>query len=107
MPAAFSVVWQGNDFLAGGAAYGQGVRCAGGSLLRLYSRSAVAGGLTVPDLGAGDPTISARSAQLGDVIQPGQSRWYSVAYRDPTVLGGCPGDSTFNATQAGRVEWSL
>jgi hypothetical protein len=40
------------------------------------------------------------------VIQPGQSRWYLVYYRDPVVLGGCPASSTFNATQTGRVDWN-
>jgi hypothetical protein len=30
-----------------------------------------------------------------------------VYYRDPVVLGGCSAGSTFNATQTGRVTWSL
>jgi hypothetical protein len=30
-----------------------------------------------------------------------------VYYRDPIVLNGCPASSTFNATQTGRVDWSL
>lgn len=30
-----------------------------------------------------------------------------VFYRDPIVLGGCPVLRTFNATQSGRVAWSL
>jgi hypothetical protein len=41
------------------------------------------------------------------VIQPGESRWYIVSYRDPIVLGGCPAPGTFNATQTGRVDWSF
>jgi hypothetical protein len=41
------------------------------------------------------------------LIHGGQSRWYLVYYRDPTVLGGCPASSTFNATQTGAVSWSL
>ena len=87
--------------------YGQGVRCAGLPLERLFAKHAVAGSFTAPDFGAGDPSVSARSAAKGDVIQPGQSRWYLVYYRDPIVLGGCPASSTFNATQTGRVDWSL
>jgi hypothetical protein len=70
-------------------------------------KTAVAGSITAPDFGAGDPTVSARSAAKGDVIQAGQSRWYLVYYRDSTVLGGCPASSTFNATQTGQVSWSL
>jgi hypothetical protein len=27
--------------------------------------------------------------------------------RDSVVPGGCPASSTFNATQTGRVDWSL
>jgi len=103
-PAALSIVLQGNGFVYG-AVYGQGIRCIGGSLKRLYSKSAVAGSITAPDFGAGDPPVSVRSAAKGDVIQPGQPRWYIVYYRDPTVLGGCPATSTFNATQTGQVLW--
>jgi len=106
-PTAFSIVLQGNTLLANGVVYGQGVRCVGGALKRLFSKNAVAGGITAPDFGAGDPSISARSAAKGDVIMAGQSRWYLVYYRDPVVLGGCPAGSTFNATQTGQVTWGL
>jgi Tol biopolymer transport system component len=104
-PTATSLLLQGTSLVASGAIYGQGVRCVGGTLTRLFTKSAVAGSITAPDFGAGDPTISARSAAKGDVIQPGQSRWYLVYYRDPSVLGGCPASSTFNATQTGQVSW--
>jgi len=103
--AALSIVMQGNVFLANGVAYGQGVRCVGGATKRLFVKSAVAGSITAPDFGVGDATVSARSASKGDVIQPGQSRWYLVYYRDPIVLGGCSASSTFNATQTGQVTW--
>jgi hypothetical protein len=106
-PTALSIVMQGDAQLASGAVYGQGVRCAGGATKRLFVKSAVSGSITAPDVGAGDPTVSARSAAKGDVIQAGQSRWYVVYYRDPIVLGGCPASSTFNSTQTGRVDWSL
>jgi len=102
-PSALSIVLQGNAPVAAGAVYGQGVRCAGGSLKRLFVKIASVGSITAP--GAGDPSVSAQSAAKGDTIQAGQSRWYLVYYRDPTVLGGCPSTSTFNATQTGRVTW--
>jgi len=105
-PTALSIVLQGTVFLNTGTTYGQGVRCVGGSLKRLYAKNAVAGSITAPDFGAGDPSVSARSAAKGDTIQPGQLRWYLVYYRDNAVLGGCPASSTFNATQAGQVAWS-
>jgi Tol biopolymer transport system component len=106
-PAATSIVMQGDALVPTGLVFGQGVRCVGGTLERLYTQTAVSGSIRAPDLGAGDPTVSARSASLGDVIQAGQSRWYLVYYRDPIVPGGCPAASTFNATQTGQVFWSL
>jgi Tol biopolymer transport system component len=106
-PVALSIVLQGNALLSSGHVYGQGVRCAGGTLKRLFNKIASAGSITAPDFGAGDPTVSARSAARGDTILAGQSRWYLVYYRDPTVLGGCPASSTFNTTQTGHVAWSL
>jgi hypothetical protein len=104
-PTALSIVLQGTASLVTGAVFGQGVRCVAGTLKRLYAKTASAGSITAPEFGAGDPTVSARSASTGDVIQPGQSRWYAVYYRDPIVLGGCPAGSAFNATQTGEVEW--
>jgi len=71
----------------------------------LFQQTAVGGGISIPNFAAGDSTISARSASVGDVIQPGQSRWYLVYYRDRNVLGGCPSSSTFNTTQTGQVTW--
>ena len=110
-PAATSFVLQGASLTASGLVYGQGVRCVGGTLKKLFSRTASGGSITAPDFGAGDATVSGRSAASGDVILPGQSRWYLVFYRDPA---GCPrkqylGTAVrgFNATQTGQVTWSL
>jgi Tol biopolymer transport system component len=102
---ATSIVLQGTNSPPAGIVYGQGVRCVGGSLKRLFTKPASGGSITAPNFGAGDPTVSARSAAKGDVIQPGQIRWYLVYYRDPIVLGGCPAGSTLNATQTGEVLW--
>jgi Tol biopolymer transport system component len=105
-PTALSIVMQGNSVISNGVVYGQGVRCLGGTIIRrLFIKTATGGSITAPDFGAGDPTVSARSAAKGDLIQPGQSRYYLVYYRDPVVLGGCPASSTFNATQTGQVTW--
>jgi hypothetical protein len=73
-PTATSVVLQGTSVLAGGSPYGQGVRCVGGTLKRLYTKAAVAGSITAPNFGAGDPTVSARSAAKGDPISAGEIR---------------------------------
>jgi Tol biopolymer transport system component len=105
-PTTFGILLQGTVLVPNGLIYGQGVRCVAGSMKRLFTKNAVNGGITAPEFGAGDPTISAVSAAKGDVIQAGESRWYLVYYRDPIVLGGCPAGSTFNATQTGQVTWS-
>jgi hypothetical protein len=81
------------------------VLCARAPLKRMYTKQASAGSITAPNLAQGDPSVSTRSAALGDPIQAGTSRWYLVYYRDPLVLAGCPASSTFNATQTGRVTW--
>ena len=105
-PNALTVLAQGNLFLANGRVYGQGVRCPGGAIRRLYVRSAELGTVSMPLLADGEPAVCERSAQKGDVIQAGQSRWYFAFYRDPTVLGGCSPESTFNATQTGEIVWA-
>ncbi len=105
-PTATSVVLQGTTLVASGVLYGQGVRCLGGTLKRLFTKTASGGSITAPNFGAGDPTVSARSAAKGNPISAGQSRWYLVYYRDPIVLGSCPASSTFNCTQTGMVTWS-
>ena len=105
-PSTLSLVTQASAALPAGVAFGQGVRCASGLLLRLYTKTASGGGITAPDFAAGDPSVTARSAGSGDPILPGQSRWYFVYYRDPLVLGGCPASLGFNVTQTGRVDWT-
>ena len=75
-----------------------------GTLKRLYVKSASAGSATAP--APGDPSISTRSAALGDPITAGTTRFYMVYYRDPFVIGGCAATATFNATQAQSVLWN-
>jgi len=102
---ALSVLLQGTATVPAGTVYGQGRRCLGGVLDRMYTKNAAGGSIAVP--GPSEPTVSARSAALGSPISTGQSRFYLVFYRDPFVLGGCPLASGFNATQGGRVTWRL
>jgi len=104
-PSATSILLQGDLLLPSGTAFGQGVRCAGGVLKRLFVKTAANGSIHAPDLAAGDSTISGRSSALGVPLQPGHAYAYLVYYRDPQVLGGCPSTSTFNATQTGTVSW--
>jgi len=103
-PTATSIVLQGTS-ASSGVAFGQGVRCVGGSLKRLYTKTASSGSITAPQ--GTDLSVHARSSQLGDTIAPGTHRYYGVYYRDPNVLGGCPSTSTFNITQQLDVLWAM
>ena len=101
LAGSLSIFLQGDALVADGAVFGDGVRCAGGDLLRLYMQTASAGAVTAP--AAGDPTVTARSAALGDPIAAGEPRFYQVYYRDPDAAF-CPG-ATFNVGNALRVVW--
>ena len=104
-PTATSIFLQGDQDVPAGAVFGQGIRCVGGSLKRLFVKTASAGTVSAPQLG--DPSVSARSSILGDTIVAGTTRYYGVYYRDPIVLGGCSATSTFNITQSESVVWGL
>ncbi len=103
LPTSTTVLLQGTS-ASSGIAFGQGVLCIGGSLKRLYLRGAVAGSLSLPQ--AGDLSISARSAQLGDTLSAGSTRQYQAWYRDPVVLGGCAASATWNTSDAGTLAWN-
>jgi parallel beta-helix repeat protein len=98
------VFLQGTANVAAGAVFGDGVRCVGGSLKRLYIKVASGGIASAP--GAGDPSISARSALLGDVIPAGSQRFYQVYYRDSdAAFCPAPSGSTFNITSGLILNW--
>ena len=101
---ALSIFLQGNAALPQPAAFGDGLRCAGGILKRLYVKNASSGNTSAPD--AGDPSITQRSAALGDSIAPGSVRYYQVYYRDPNVAF-CPSPSgdSWNVTNAAAIQW--
>ena len=105
--SALSLLFQATTFVPGGQVYGQGVRCGGGTLRRLYAKTASGGSIRAPDFAADDPPVSVRSAAMGEPLAPGTTRLYFVGYRDPNVLGGCAPASVFNATQTGSVTWSF
>lgn len=99
LSSSLSILLQGSSYVSY-TTFGDGFRCAGGTLKRLYVKHAVGGSITAPE--GNDPSISARSATLGDMIPAGALRIYQVYYRDPN-LGFCPGG--FNATNAIGVVW--
>jgi hypothetical protein len=100
---AFSVFLQGNAEIAP-TFFGDGLRCAGGSLRRLYVKQASGGVVSAPQ--PGDLSISARSAALGDAIGVGGTRIYQVYYRDPS-LTFCPSPTgnTWNVSSGLQVQW--
>jgi hypothetical protein len=100
--AALSVFLQGDATLAPPIAFGDGLLCARGNLLRLYVADSGSGSLSAP--GAGEPSITQRSARLGDVIAPGSLRNYQVYYRDAS-LAFCPSGDAWNVTNAVAIEW--
>jgi hypothetical protein len=103
-PNAISVFNQGTAVVQPSVTFGQGARCVGGTLKRLYTVTALSGGTaSVPQ--SGQPNVHTRSAAMGDTILAGTTRGYYVFYRDPTVLGGCPSTSTFNTTQSMQAIW--
>ena len=106
LATVLSIVLQGDQTLLTPAIFGDGVRCVAGNLKRLYVKNAVGGVVTAPDFGAGDPSITARSAALGDPISPGSFRFYQVYYRDPN-LGFCPNPpgNSWNVSSAISVAW--
>ncbi|HEV8114044.1 MAG TPA: hypothetical protein VGR31_14830 [Planctomycetota bacterium] len=104
-PTALSVVLQGTVQISA-VNYGDGLRCIAGSIKRLYIKNAVAGTVIAPQ--GVDPTVSARSAALGNTIPVGSSRFYQVYYRDPipTFCPNPPG-GTFNVSNAIRIDWGF
>lgn len=103
LPTALSIFLQGNVEIAP-VPFGDGLRCTGGSLKRLYVMAVAGGGGAVPP--PGGPSVSVRSAQLGDPIAPGSVRFYQTYYRDSSpVFCPSPAGSTFNASNALRIQW--
>ena len=88
------------------ASFGDGVRCVGGNLKRLYVKNASGGTVSAP--GPGDPSITTQSTNLGDPIAPGSGavRYYQVYYRDPdlTFCPTPPGNS-WNVSNGLGITW--
>ncbi len=98
MPNSSALYFQGTTSLVGGmgAVFGDGLRCAGGSILRLGTKNNSAGASQYPQ--GGDPTVSVR----GLVASPG-TRTYQVWYRNAAAF--CTA-STFNLTNGVVVIWT-
>ncbi|MBK7642382.1 MAG: hypothetical protein IPJ19_04950 [Planctomycetes bacterium] len=104
LPTATSVYLQGSVSNASGTVFGDGVRCVSGSLKRLAVKASVNGASQFP--AAGDPSITLRSAQLGDAFGPGSTRYYATYYRDPSAsFCAAPLGNTWNITNGLEIDW--
>jgi hypothetical protein len=100
MTGTTALFLQGTATIAGGVGttLGDGILCAGGAILRLKTKSILAGASSYPS--GSDVAIST----TGLVTTPGM-RVYQVMYRDP--IGWCaPGMSAINFTNAVQVGWA-
>ncbi len=97
MPNSSALFFQGTVRVSNGAGslFGDGLRCAGGSIVRLKALTNVAGTSHYP--GAGNPSVSVKGA----VTSPGL-RTYQVWYRNAAAF--CT-PSTFNLTNGLEITW--
>ena len=96
LPNALSIFLQGSASAPAGIVFGTGVRCTAGTLKRLFVHNASGGVVSAPV--GGDLSVTAKSAQLGDPIAPGSTRYYTVYYRDPFGGPGSCAGATFNTS---------
>jgi hypothetical protein len=94
MPNSSCLYFQGTTQIS--AAFGDGLRCAGGSVIRLGTKTNSAGTSSYP--GPGDQPVSVRGA----ITSPG-TRNYQVWYRNAAAF--CT-PSTFNLSNGVSVLWS-
>jgi YVTN family beta-propeller protein len=103
-PTATAVFLQGDLLVAAGAVFGDGVRCVGGNLKRIGVVASIAGTSHYP--GPGDPSITAKSALLGDAFGPGATRWYQTYYRDANLaFCAAPTGASWNVSNGQRITW--
>jgi len=102
LTSALTIFLQGDANLSTPVVFGAGLRCADGNLKRIGSHNAVGGATSYPQ--GGDPSITTKSAALGDPIAPGSTRYYLAYYRDPSATF-CP-PATFNSTQGISIVWN-
>ena len=105
MPATATAIFlQGDATASAGIVFGDGIRCVAGSLRRIALEIGAGGAAQYP--GPGEPSISARSAALGDPFGPGATRWYQTYYRDANLaFCSAPTGNSWNVTNGLVVAW--
>ncbi|MBL8862769.1 MAG: hypothetical protein JNK02_12285 [Planctomycetes bacterium] len=97
VPNSSVLFFQGTTQQSGGAGavFGDGKRCAGGTVIRLGTKNASANTTTYPQ--GGDPSVSVR----GLVVSPG-TRTYQAWYRNAAAF--CTA-ATFNLSNGLEISW--
>jgi hypothetical protein len=93
MPNTMALYFQGSD--RSDIVFGDGKRCAGGSLVYLAVKESLNGRSKYPEVG--EPRLATR----GMVTVPGKLR-YQLLYRDPSAF--CT-SAAFNFTNAVEIDW--
>jgi uncharacterized delta-60 repeat protein len=93
-PNSNALYFQGTTQSA--SAFGDGVRCAAGTIIRLGAKASIAGSSNYP--GTGEQPVSVRGA-----VPAGAVRHYQVWYRNAAAF--CT-PSTFNLTNGVSVNWA-
>jgi hypothetical protein len=103
LPHAASIFLQG-DAIQAPVLFGDGWLCTSGNTLALFVKLASNGTATAPAIG--DPSISTRSAALGDPLFPGASRYYQTYYRDPHLaFCAAPQGDAWNVSNGVKITW--
>jgi hypothetical protein len=98
MPDSSALYFQGTAQTGGGAGavFGDGLRCAGGTVVRLGTKTNSGGMSQFP--AAGDPALSIKGG-----VTAGDTRTYQVWYRNAAAF--CT-TSTFNLTNGYQIVWT-
>ena len=95
-PSQSGLYFQADNDLSPGIPWGDGLRCAGGSLIRLGVRFSDAAGSS--DTSGFAQSISAKTGN----ITPGETKYYQCWYRDPLFSSCLTG---FNLSNGLAVTW--
>jgi len=94
-----TLFFQANNNLDGNGSFlGDGIRCAGGGLIRLKVKMTDASGYA----DSSPQVITLRSASFGHVIVPGETLYYQWWIRDP---GGSPCGNENNTSNGYMITW--
>ncbi len=98
MPNSSALYFQGSATQSAGAGviFGDGLRCVGGTIVRLGTKNNVLGESQYPEVG--DASVSVR----GLVTAPGGDRFYQVWYRNAAAFCTV---STFNLSNGWSITW--